>query len=253
MRIGPLGASSSARTVRGTFDSTNAMPAASVSDRTFDAAIFDLDGLLIDSERAILRAWVDAAAQLALPLRDEDFRVVIGLGFRPARSHLTQVLGGEDAFARVREVARATLAADRVFVAKAGAREILDDLTVRGVPRAVASSTARDEVVRRLCAVGFDGDIAAVAGGDEVAEGKPDPAVYRLAAERLGVRPERCLAFEDSEHGARAALAAGMQVVIVPDLVATSAPVAAQALAVLDSLNHARVLVPRWFPKARAA
>lgn len=87
----------------------------------------------------------------------------------------------------------------------------------------------------------------AVAGGNEVLRGKPDPALYRLAAQRLGVAPEQCLAFEDSHNGGCAALAAGMGLVVVPDLLQPAPQVAQACLAVLGSLQDALAQVPQWF------
>ena len=87
-----------------------------------------------------------------------------------------------------------------------------------------------------------------IAGGNEVTHGKPDPALYLLAAARLGVAPEDCIAFEDSENGARAAQAAGVRVVIVPDLKPPPEDVAARAHGVIGSLADAIGHVPHWFP-----
>ncbi len=83
------------------------------------------------------------------------------------------------------------------------------------------------------------------AGGNEVPRGKPDPALYQLAAVRLGVDPAQCLAFEDSENGARAAQAAGVAVVIVPDLRAPGIEVVERSHGVLGSLVHAHDHLPR--------
>jgi beta-phosphoglucomutase-like phosphatase (HAD superfamily) len=131
-----------------------------------------------------------------------------------------------------------------VFPLKPGALELLRLLRQRGVPCAVASSTYADEVRRRLTTVGVLDFFQVVAGGDEVARSKPDPAVYLLAAARLGVQPVRCLAFEDSDHGAAAAHQAGLRVVVVPDLRAHEF---ASAYMKLSSLEDAIAHIDRWF------
>ena len=91
------------------------------------------------------------------------------------------------------------------------------------------------------------------AGGNEVPRGKPDPALYQLAAERLGVEPAQCLAFEDSENGARAAQAAGIAVVIAPDLKRPAADVPERSHGVLESLVQAHEHLPRWFAMVSTA
>jgi beta-phosphoglucomutase-like phosphatase (HAD superfamily) len=111
----------------------------------------------------------------------------------------------------------------------------------------VASSTQVAEVRRRLAVAGIDGFFRAVAGGDEVPRGKPDPAVYLLAAQRAGLDPHSSLAFEDSDHGSAAARAAGLQVVTVPDL---KTPDAASSLQQLASLADALQHLDDWFPPA---
>ena len=220
---------------------------------TFKAAIFDMDGLLIDSERAIMAAWLEGAKALGFPLAREDFVQVIGLAGPESTAMLTRLLGGEQAFLDTAARARAALApaggGSPVFPLKAGADALLAALADAGVPCAVASSSRVEEIRHRLGHVGVLDRFRAVAGGDEVARGKPDPALYRLAASRLGVAPADCIAFEDSENGARAAQAAGIRVVIVPDMKHPSDEVAAKAHGVIGSLDDALAHVPHWFPR----
>jgi len=103
---------------------------------------------------------------------------------------------------------------------------------------AVASSTARTEVERRLSVAGLRHRFLVTVGGDEVARGKSAPDLFLLAAERLGVTPADCLVLEDSELGIRAAAAAGMTAVMIPDLIQPSAAVRELAGAVLPSLSQ---------------
>jgi HAD superfamily hydrolase (TIGR01509 family) len=219
----------------------------------FRAAIFDMDGLLIDSERAITEAWLAGAKALGFTLEREDFVQVIGLAGPESDAYLTRLLGGERPFLAIAAHARAALeAADRdapTFPLKPGAAALLAALARAGVPLAVASSSRVEEIHRRLGRVGVLGHFRAIAGGDEVPRGKPDPAVYLLAAQRLGVAPADCIAFEDSENGARAAQAAGVRVVVVPDLKRPADEVLARAHGVIDSLQDALAHVPHWFPR----
>ncbi|MFN9309298.1 MAG: HAD-IA family hydrolase [Gemmatimonas sp.] len=99
----------------------------------------------------------------------------------------------------------------------------------------------------RLTRLGVRHYFSAAAGWNEVQRGKPDPAVYLLASARLGVDAGQCIAFEDSEHGAAAAAAAGARVVLVPDVKAPSAVLASSVHMVLRSLDEAVPLVKTWF------
>lgn len=213
-----------------------------------DAVIFDMDGLLIDSERVIMQAWLDAARDEDIALDADGYGAVIGRSGADAIAVMTAVLGGEAAFRAVRARAQARLAPGAVFPLKHGAPRLLSALREAGVRCAVASSSSAAEIRHRLDAVGVLRHFDAWAGGDEVPRGKPDPAVYRLAAGRLGVPAERCLAFEDSENGTLAALAAGARVVVVPDLRVPRDEIAARAIGVLGSLAEAIDHLPRWFP-----
>lgn len=216
----------------------------------FDAVVFDMDGLLIDSERPIRDAWIEVTAQAGRPLTAEDYLGVIGTGIECARPHLQALLGEGLLYDDVRERVRLRLLeryGQTGYAPKPGARELLGWLQERGVPCGVASSTYLPEIERRLGLVGFLPSLQAVAGGDEVEHPKPQPDVYLLAAHRLGVDPARCLAFEDTETGSRAAVAAGMQVVVVPDLKPPGAALA--PLMMLGSLADVLAHLPGWFAR----
>ncbi len=219
---------------------------------TFKAAIFDMDGLLIDSERAVSKAWIEGAKALGFRLELADFMQVIGRASQQSEAILIDLLGSEEAMRATAAKARALLPQVHgapVFPLKTGALPLLEALQAAGIPCAVASSSNVEEIRHRLGHVDVLKYFKRIAGGDEVAHGKPDPALYLLAAARLGVAPEDCIAFEDSENGARAAQAAGVRVVIVPDLKHPPDDVAARAHGVLGSLTEAIGHVPHWFPQ----
>ena len=218
----------------------------------FKAAIFDMDGLLIDSERAISKAWIEGAKALGFPLEMADFMSVIGRAAQQSEAILTDLLGSEQAMRATAARAHALLphaGGAPVFPLKTGALPLLEALHAAGIPCAVASSSNIEEIRHRLGHVDVLKYFKVITGGNEVTHGKPDPALYLLAAARLGVPPEDCIAFEDSENGARAAQAAGVRVVIVPDLKHPSDEVAARAHGVMGSLTEAIAHVPHWFPQ----
>ena len=216
----------------------------------FRAAIFDMDGLLLDSERPMRDAWLQAARELGAALDEREYLEVVGRNAVDSRALLQERLGPACSYDAVGERATALLAdtlAQRGYAVKAGALRLLQALRERGVPCAVASSTARAEVEQRLHDALLAPFFAGLSGGDEVTRGKPHPDLFLLAAHRLHHAPHHCLVFEDSEPGTRAALAAGMGVVIVPDLKRPADDTCAASLAVLESLHEAQARLDTWF------
>ena len=214
------------------------------------AAIFDMDGTLVDSERVLMREWISASQALGHALSADAYAQVIGLEDEASDEILTSLLGGAAAFSAVRARVRARLDAapgHLHFPLKSGVRQVLTALRDRGIPCAVASSSSAAEIEERLSRAAILDFFIATAGGDEVARGKPDPAVYSLAASRLGIPAARCLAFEDSTHGAAAATAAGIKVVVVPDIRLPTKHTLDSAVAVLPSLADAVAFLDVWF------
>jgi len=221
----------------------------------FAAAIFDMDGLLIDSERPIMAAWIEAARTLDIELSHAQYLQCVGLAMVESKQILAALLGGAAAYQHAATQVTAALQLQRadgdlrpLFPIKPGAAELLTALRGRDTRCAVASSSTSGQIQACLGSLDVLHHFEAFAGGDEVARAKPDPALYLLAAERLGVDPAECVAFEDSENGAKAALAAGLRVIIVPDLKHPPESIIGQAFHVLDSLHDAMAHVPLWFP-----
>lgn len=216
----------------------------------FRAAVFDMDGLLLDSERPIRDAWLAATRERGVALDERTYLQVVGRNEADSRALLQALLGADVPYDSVRQRAAALIAdalGEAGYAVKAGVLALLQALRERGVPCVVASSTHRAEVEQRLTQAGLAHFFDGFSGGDEVQRGKPHPDLFLLAAQRAGQQPAHCLVFEDSEHGARGALAAGMSVVIVPDLKTPGADACAASLAVLGSLEEATVRVEDWF------
>ncbi len=132
---------------------------------------------------------------------------------------------------------------------KAGVVELLDHLDAAEVPRAIATSSSHASVKRTLGPSGILPRFDAVVAAGDYARGKPNPDPFLTAAARLGIAPEHCLALEDSHNGVRAAHAAGMMTVMVPDLLQATDEMREKCLAIAESLHHVREMIASPLPQ----
>jgi HAD superfamily hydrolase (TIGR01509 family) len=216
------------------------------------AVVFDMDGLMLDSEPLALRALKRAGDRLGLGFTEEMLFGCIGLNAASSNAFLAEALGHEipqgelsSAFLKEYDVELAQGGVPH----KAGLIDLLEFLKGAGLRRAVATSTATALAERKLSSAGVRHYFEFVVGGDAVRHGKPAPDPYLQAASRLGLSAQACLALEDSDNGARSALAAGMTVIIVPDIKMPEEPVRAVAEACLESLDHVRDYLIPYFPR----
>jgi len=210
------------------------------------AVIFDMDGLLLDSEPVYRMAWKRAGAELGCPIDDELYKTFVGRGSKKAEQllaeHFGEALPLKEFDARWNRYFAERLEREPI-APKPGAIELLDFLDLSGIPTALATSSSRSMADRCL------GDLAArfavITTGDEVRDPKPDPRLFVLTSERLGVEPEHCLVLEDSDAGVRAARNAGMPVILVPDRGEPSAETVAMATHRCNSLHDVIVILSR--------
>ena len=208
------------------------------------AVIFDMDGLMLDSERALLGCLAQAGAEAGHALPEAFLLSLIGSSDALTRQRIAEQVGADavdallqDSYARYERLVAAGVPH------RPGIIDLLDTLVAHGVPRAVATSTRRPLALRKLESAGLLRYFEHVATSSDVAHPKPAPDIYLLAAARLGVEPRHCLALEDSPTGVRAALAAGMTVIQVPDLLQPDADVRALGHAIAGSLHDVRGLL----------
>jgi len=186
--------------------------------------LFDWDGVVIDSSREHERAWELLASERGLFLPDDHFKK----GFGKKNEVIIPDLGwGTDPVLvkeladRKEELYRGLVASEGVVILP-GARELLSALKEAGIPRAVGSSTPRENLDALFAATGLDSLFDAVVCGNDVTHGKPDPEVFLKGAALLGLSPGRCIVIEDAFAGVEAARRGGMKVVGV----ATTNPLA---------------------------
>jgi HAD superfamily hydrolase (TIGR01509 family) len=183
------------------------------------AAIFDMDGLLIDSERIIMQACIIAAKQVGITYTQAEYVELIGRAGPDSTRIMVEQLGGVESFNQVMQGLDAQLAQyNHTFPLKQGVLDLLKHYQSNNVICSVASSSPAHHITHRLSHVGVLDYFNHITSGQEVTRGKPCPDIYLLAVEKLGIKAEECIAFEDSENGALAAIAAGLKVVVVPDL-----------------------------------
>lgn len=220
-------------------------------DVTLAAVIFDMDGLMLDTERLARQAWERAFAERGLPIYDEVYYQIIGRTSADSRQVFSQAYALDldviDAIAR-RKTAFLLDAYEREVPVKPGLIELLAWLDARGMPRAVATSTLRELAVHKLGKAGLADGFSVIVCGDEVANGKPAPDIFLRAAQHLGVQPRACAVLEDSEPGIRAARAAGMRAILVPDQAPPSPESTALAHRVCASLGEARGYLASFMP-----
>ncbi len=214
--------------------------------RPVRAVVFDLDGTLLDTERLYRAAFMATLATFGLHLPAGDYDRLVGLPTTARRALLPAMLGEAvtaDAFIAAYYRERSAGLAGGIQL-KPGVRPLLATLAARSIPAAVATSASAATAGRHLALAGLDGWFATVVTRDDVARGKPAPDSFIAAAARLGTPPGDCLAVEDSPHGVAAAHAAGLMVVMVPDLIAPAPGDRARCDAVLPSLGGLLALLP---------
>lgn len=211
------------------------------------AVIFDMDGLMLDTERIAQAAWQRAGAELGYSLPDEIYLQAVGRT-APAtellfRGHLGQDAPFEAIYQRKQQYYHEAIEQGQVPL-KTGLLELLDHLDELALPKAVATSTARPLAEQKLRATGLFERFPIIVCGNEVPNGKPAPDIFLAAAAKLNVDPAHCLVLEDSPAGIRAAHAAGMLAIHIPDLIPTSDEIAQLAYHVAADLSAVAAILP---------
>lgn len=193
-----------------------------MTEKNITALIFDMDGLIFDSERVVQRSWNRAGEVLGIPKMGEHIYHTIGFNVVRRETYFRTAIREDFPMERFNTLTRAffkEIVAAEGLAMKPGVKELLAYAKENGYKLAVASSSRREHAVDLLTRAGvypyFDGSVF----GDMVKNAKPDPEIYRTACEVIGAEPKRAVALEDAPAGVRSASGAGMRAIMIPDLV----------------------------------
>ena len=208
--------------------------------REVRGVLFDMDGVVIDTEKLYTRFWMEAAADLGHPMTLTQALQMRSLGSIESQEKLDSFFGSGvleyDVLRNRRIELMEAFIAEHGIEEKKGIRELLACLKEKGIPCAITSSSSIPLIRRHLGDLGLLDGFTALCSGKDVPQGKPAPDIYLHGAATLGIAPEHCLAIEDSPAGIEAAWRAGCMAVIVPDQDQPDGEVLSRSFARADSL-----------------
>ncbi|MCG1013263.1 HAD family phosphatase [Tepidanaerobacter sp. GT38] len=183
--------------------------------------IFDMDGLMFDTERLDIWAWQKAGKDFGYDINHSISSNVIGSDFRDTKSFFMQYFGSsfpyDEIYQRKQEYMEQYLKNNGIPV-KEGLYELIEFLENKSIMKAVATSTVRKKAEKRLSMGGIKDKFDAIVCGDDVEKGKPEPDIFLKAAKLLSCKPDHCIVLEDSDRGLIAASRAGMRPICIPDI-----------------------------------
>ena len=204
------------------------------------AFIFDMDGVIFDSERAVIDCWKVIAPQYGITDIETHCIAATGLNEQATRKIFKEQYGEDMPYDEMRAKRKALFIErfDQGLVpVKPGTVELLSYLKDNGYKVALASSTSEGTVRRELGIAGLIEYFDVIIGGDKVTHSKPDPEIFLMAMEQLGVESGESVIIEDSYNGVRAADASGAYIVMVPDLLPPTDEMREKADIIKNSLN----------------
>jgi HAD superfamily hydrolase (TIGR01509 family) len=218
-----------------------------VSDFQPQAVLFDMDGLMLDTERPAIETWVEAARACGQEITGEIVRNSIGISEVNIKELYLDKFGPRFPFDEIRQEAIRRMqkrTEEQGIDHRPGLLVLLDHLAARRIPLAVATSTSRKIALWKLEKAGIRDRFAALVCGDEVRKGKPAPEIFLRAAELLGHPPSHCIGFEDSPAGLLALQAARIPSVFIKDMLEPSPEILAGIWRRYNSLDEAVELFP---------
>ena len=206
------------------------------------AVFFDMDGLMLDTETLAREAWYETMRAFGVALTDDVYLRVLGTTGARTRQIFIEAYGAnipiDEMYIYKQAYIDRAIALGRI-AAMPGLLALLDWLDARNIKKAVGSSTARALVMKKLSAVNLLDRFPVIVGGDDIEHGKPAPDIFLRCAALLDVSPAECIVLEDSNNGVRAAHAAGMHCIMVPNLKPPDDDVKALTWRIVASLDEA--------------
>lgn len=203
-------------------------------------AVFDMDGLMIDTEKLYLRYWKQASADFGYDMQDEHVFAIRSLARKYSVPKLKGFFGEnfptEEVRARRTELINAHIEKHGIEVKK-GLFELLDYLKSNRIRLAVATATQRDRTMLYLNKINIINYFDTIICGDMVINGKPDPEIYLTASAQLCLAPQQCVAYEDSPNGIKSAYSAGCHAIMIPDMTPPDNEIMSMLSAVYESLD----------------
>ncbi|CDM69706.1 putative hydrolase [Clostridium bornimense] len=186
-----------------------------------ELVIFDMDGLMFDTERVAKRAWKAAGDKFGYKLEGELFDSFLGRNIVSVKNIIVDTYGEscpiDDIIKEVKYIEN-KIVDDEGLVVKDGLYDLLNYLKKLNIKIAVATSSRRERAKKLLTLAKIENEFDYIICGDEVTKSKPDPEIFLKVAEKLNCSPENCIVMEDSRQGIQAAKNAGMRPIMVPDL-----------------------------------
>ena len=218
--------------------------------KNLEAVVFDMDGVIFDSERLVLECWEKIGSEYHLEGMREAFLPCIGTNSVKTREIVLERYGKDfpyDEFIRESSKLFHSIVDEGGLPIKKGVLELLAYLKDCEVPMALASSTRLKVVTQELKQAGLYEYFGVVMGGDQLKRSKPEPDIYLMTCEKLGVRPAYSYAIEDSYNGIRSAFSAGMKPIMVPDMLPPTEEMREKSIIVLEDLLQVRDWLAKTF------
>ena len=206
------------------------------------AVVFDMDGVLFDTERVCMESWVAVAERRGMQGMREVFPLCIGRNYTDDELIIKEHYGTDFDYSEFRKETSEEYwreIEEQGLPQKKGVREILEFLKADGWRIGLASSTKRASILKNLELAGITEYFSFVIGGEEIEHSKPEPEIYLKACAGLGVVPEETYAIEDSYNGIRSASRAGMKPIMVPDMLPPTPEMESLSLVILPDLLEA--------------
>jgi beta-phosphoglucomutase family hydrolase len=217
--------------------------------KKIDAVIFDMDGVLIDSERISLKCYQEVLKDYEYKIDEKIYVKLIGRNVNGIKEALQKEFGDDfpfdDIYKKKSQLALETTNKNGVII-KPGVHELLDYLNKENYKIAVATSTRRERALQLLEEAKIKEKVNYVVCGDQVENSKPDPEIFLRAAEGLNVEPEKCIVIEDSDAGITAAHAAKMTGIHVPDMKLLEDETNKLAFKICKNLNEVKDLLEEF-------